>query len=69
MRDPPQYYIKTFTSGGAQVEERCISDFPHPYPTLKDLQKEIVRYRRADGVDLTATLYLPPGGWFGMVWV
>ncbi|GAB4818840.1 hypothetical protein N2152v2_005886 [Parachlorella kessleri] len=61
VRDPPQYYIKTFTAGGSQAEERCISDFPHPYPTLKDLQKEIVRYQRADGVDMTATLYLPPG--------
>ncbi|MEO1182612.1 MAG: hypothetical protein AAFX51_17610 [Cyanobacteria bacterium J06636_28] len=25
-----------------------------------DVQKEIVRYPRADGVMLTATLYLPP---------
>lgn len=25
------------------------------------MQKEIIRYKRDDGVDLTATLYLPPG--------
>ena len=28
---------------------------------MKDVQKEIVRYKRNDGVDLTGTLYLPVG--------
>ena len=62
MAEPPQYLIKAFERGGERWDERRISDFPHPYPTLKDLQKEIIRYTRPDGVDLTATLYLPPGG-------
>jgi hypothetical protein len=30
-------------------------------PQLKDMQKEVLRYKRSDGVDLTGTLYLPPG--------
>ncbi|XP_027353350.1 probable glutamyl endopeptidase, chloroplastic isoform X2 [Abrus precatorius] len=38
-----------------------ITDFPHPYPQLASLQKEMIRYQRKDGVQLTATLYLPPG--------
>ncbi|CAM8975783.1 unnamed protein product [Rhodiola kirilowii] len=38
-----------------------ITNFPHPYPQLAELQKEMVRYERKDGVQLTATLYLPPG--------
>lgn len=25
------------------------------------MQKEVLRYQRGDGVDLTGTLYLPPG--------
>ena len=33
--------------------------FAHPLPQLRDVQKELIRYRRSDGVDLTATLYLP----------
>ncbi|XP_061350120.1 probable glutamyl endopeptidase, chloroplastic isoform X3 [Gastrolobium bilobum] len=37
-----------------------ITNFPHPYPQLTSLQKEMVRYQRKDGVQLTATLYLPP---------
>ena len=60
MTEPPQYYIKTFSAGGAS-SDRKISHFSHPYPSLKDLQKEIIRYTRDDGVELNATLYLPPG--------
>ncbi|KAL1059867.1 hypothetical protein V6Z11_1Z000300 [Gossypium hirsutum] len=41
--------------------ESVITDFPHPYPQLASLQKEMIRYERKDGVQLTATLYLPPG--------
>ncbi|URE41008.1 hypothetical protein MUK42_11709 [Musa troglodytarum] len=38
-----------------------ITNFPHPYPQLASLQKEMIRYQRKDGVQLTATIYLPPG--------
>ncbi|OMO64008.1 hypothetical protein CCACVL1_22129 [Corchorus capsularis] len=52
-----QYYIQSWPDRGV-----CqITDFPHPYPQLKSLQKEMIRYQRKDGVQLTATLYLPPG--------
>ena len=54
----------TFTrapDGGLSTSERRLTDFPHPHPQLRGLQKEVLRYQRADGVDLTATLYLPPG--------
>ena len=59
--DQAQYYIKTLTREGAEAQERQLSDFPHPHPTLKGARKEILRYKRSDGVDLTATLYTPPG--------
>lgn len=52
-----QYYIQRWPERKA-----CqITNFPHPYPQLASLQKEMVRYKRKDGVQLTATLYLPPG--------
>ncbi|XP_022757879.1 probable glutamyl endopeptidase, chloroplastic isoform X2 [Durio zibethinus] len=52
-----QYYIQSWPD-----RKLCqITDFPHPYPQLASLQKEMVRYQRKDGVQLTATLYLPPG--------
>ncbi|CAO2826631.1 unnamed protein product [Amaranthus hypochondriacus] len=38
-----------------------ITNFPHPYPQLASLHKEMIKYQRSDGVQLTATLYLPPG--------
>lgn len=42
-------------------EETPLTEFTDPLAWYADVQKEIVRYPRADGVMLTATLYLPPG--------
>ncbi|CAM6094825.1 unnamed protein product [Calypogeia fissa] len=55
--DPPQYYLRMWPD--EKVSQ--ITYFPHPYPQLADLKKEIIRYMRSDGVQLTANLYLPPG--------
>lgn len=69
IEEPPQFHIKTFSSSSStnngdgtklEITERNISNFPHPYPTLKSLQKEIIKYTRSDGVELNGTLYLPP---------
>jgi len=38
-----------------------ITNFENPYPQLSGLTKELVKYKRADGVDLSFTLYLPSG--------
>jgi len=40
---------------------RALTAFPHPQPALLGVRKELVRYQRADGVDLHAHLYLPAG--------
>ncbi|WP_199154296.1 S9 family peptidase [Chromobacterium sp. ASV23] len=55
---PPNLYLKTL---GEQDGLRQLTFFQHPTPQLKGVQKQQLRYKRADGVDLTATLYLPPG--------
>jgi len=39
----------------------ALTSFPNPYPQLKDMKVEKMQYKRADGLDLTATLYLPVG--------
>ncbi|XP_057966691.1 probable glutamyl endopeptidase, chloroplastic isoform X3 [Malania oleifera] len=52
-----QYYLQRWPDKKASQ----ITNFPHPYPQLSSLQKEMIRYQRKDGVQLTATLYLPPG--------
>jgi dipeptidyl aminopeptidase/acylaminoacyl peptidase len=55
----PNYFIRDLTKSGA-TQLTALTRFPHPTPQLKDVQKEQIRYKRADGVDLTATLLLPP---------
>lgn len=55
--ETPNYYFRTI---GAKTVTP-ITQFPHPYPQLKDVKKQVLKYKRADGVELTADLYLPPG--------
>ncbi|MEW5303425.1 MAG: hypothetical protein WDW36_006118 [Sanguina aurantia] len=59
-KDPPQSYVKTFSDSARSSTERVITQYPHPYPQLRDMQREVLRYPRNDGVMLTGTLYLPP---------
>ena len=40
---------------------RPITTFPDPAPKLRGITKQRVTYKRPDGVDLSFTLYLPPG--------
>ncbi len=42
-----------------QNATREVLAFPDPQPALRGIQKRLVKYKRADGVDLSATLYLP----------
>ncbi len=53
----PNYFMRT--AGSKNLTQ--ITSFPHPYPQIKDVKKQVLKYKRADGVDLTADLYLPPG--------
>ena len=39
----------------------ALTAFPNPYPQLKDMKVEKIKYKRADGLDLTAILYTPVG--------
>jgi dipeptidyl aminopeptidase/acylaminoacyl peptidase len=55
--DQPNYHLKNLSS---QKTEQ-ITYFPDPTPALKGIGKQMLQYKRADGVNLTATLYLPAG--------
>lgn len=55
--DPVNYYLKDLRRN----RETALTHFPNPYPMLEGVSKEKIRYKRADGVDLTATVYLPAG--------
>jgi dipeptidyl aminopeptidase/acylaminoacyl peptidase len=58
--EPQNFYVRVLNEGSAN-EPRALTRFPHPTPQLKGVSKEQIRYKRKDGVDLTGTLYLPPG--------
>ncbi len=53
----PNYYIQKI--GAASAEQ--VTFFPNPYGTGPLPKKQVLHYKRADGVDLSANLYLPPG--------
>ncbi len=38
---------------------RQITQFDNPFPNLAGIQKEIIKYQRDDGIDLSGTLFLP----------
>jgi dipeptidyl aminopeptidase/acylaminoacyl peptidase len=62
--DPPNIYIRQVCPVGqtcAALEYKQITDFKDPSPQLRGIQKQLVKYKRADGVDLSFTLYTPPG--------
>ena len=40
--------------------KRALTDFADPAPALRTVKKQLVTYQRADGVQLSFTLYLPP---------
>ena len=57
LTEVPNYYLRDLTNGTTTA----LTDFTDPQPALRLLTKEKISYKRADGIDLTATVYLPAG--------
>jgi dipeptidyl aminopeptidase/acylaminoacyl peptidase len=55
--EPPNYFVRT----RASKRITAVTEYPDPAPQLAGLRAQVLRYRRADGVDLSGKLYLPPG--------
>jgi dipeptidyl aminopeptidase/acylaminoacyl peptidase len=55
--EPPNYYVRT----AGRDDRRALTQFADPTPQLRGITKQLVTYKRADGVPLSFTLYLPPG--------
>ncbi|WP_116125664.1 alpha/beta hydrolase family protein [Lewinella sp. IMCC34183] len=51
----PNFFLHHLLSG----EEVQVTDFPHPYPQLRDTGYELLTYTRADGVQLSGELHTP----------
>jgi len=57
VNEPPNYVRRDLRKNTMAA----LTSFPHPSPQLNGAKKELIQYKRADGVMLSATLYLPPG--------
>jgi dipeptidyl aminopeptidase/acylaminoacyl peptidase len=53
----PNYFTEDLRTGKL-VQSTA---FPNPYDNAPLPKKQVLKYKRADGVDLSANLYLPPG--------
>ncbi len=66
ITEPPNLFIKVGAPtvlpmiGGLDTNSRQLTNFTDPTPQLRGITKQLVKYKRADGVDLSFTLYLPP---------
>lgn len=54
----PNYFFRTMGEHGSLKQ---LTDFSNPFESIKDVYKEVIKYKRADGVELSGTLYLPVG--------
>jgi dipeptidyl aminopeptidase/acylaminoacyl peptidase len=67
--DPPNAYKRTLGKSVAAAPGEAvfastsvaITHMPDPTPEVRSIQKRLVKYKRADGLDLSFTLYTPPG--------
>ena len=55
--EQPNYYLRDLKNNSA----KAITAFPDPQPGLRGVTKQKITYKRKDGVDLAADLYLPKG--------
>ncbi len=53
----PNYYIRNIKKRIAAIP---ITNFENPFKSMDGVHKELIKYKRDDGLELSATLYLPP---------
>lgn len=52
----PNYYFRNIKSKDKLTP---ITSFKNPFESIKNVYKELIKYKRKDGVELSGTLYLP----------
>ncbi len=53
----PNYYFRNIK----RDKLKQITNFQNPFTSIQNVHKEVINYKRGDGLDLTGTLYLPVG--------
>ncbi|MFT4197239.1 MAG: prolyl oligopeptidase family serine peptidase [Pseudoxanthomonas sp.] len=70
LSDPPNAFVRTLGERRADAGEgeaqyaytgAQLTQVPDPTPEVRQIKKRLVTYKRADGLDLSFTLYTPPG--------
>ncbi len=71
VASPPNAYVRTLgaapaasaPAGEAAFDSTriAVTHIPDPTPAVRAIRKRLVSYKRADGIDLSFTLYTPPG--------
>ncbi len=54
----PNYFVKNIYN---KKEGTPITFFENPFKSIENIHKEVISYKREDGLELTGTLYLPAG--------
>ena len=52
----PNYFMRNIKSKNKLTQ---ITAFTNPFESIKNVYKEVIKYKRKDGVELSGTLYLP----------
>ncbi len=53
--EPPNFFLRNVKNGSLTQ----VTYFPNPFESLKGVSKELIKFKRADGLEMTGTLYLP----------
>lgn len=54
----PNYYLRNLKARMAPVQ---LTNFKNPFESIANVEKEVIKYKRKDGLELSGTLYLPAG--------
>lgn len=56
----PNYFFRNIYEQGDD-NLTAVTSFENPYKSIADVHKEVIKYKRDDGLELEGTLYLPVG--------
>ena len=59
IESPSQYPNYYFRQLNGKLDQMTF--FSNPFKSLENVHKEVIKYNRQDGLELSATLYLPEG--------
>jgi len=59
-KEAPNYFARDLGAPDEKTARLALTSFGDPQPELRGIRQELIKYKRADGVELSAKLYLPP---------